>query len=85
VLLRGEGGACCAGRDIQNVTPETDDAEGYLGGLVQPLLKWGDAGFGPAKVLHRAAGYAPEAGRDLHGGQGGRPGRRDAQPGHAGG
>jgi hypothetical protein len=33
------------------VTPETDDAEGYLGGLLQPLLKWGDAGFGPAKGL----------------------------------
>ncbi|MET3707858.1 enoyl-CoA hydratase/carnithine racemase [Arthrobacter sp. UYEF6] len=39
LLLRGEGRAFCAGRDIQNVTPETDDAEAYLGGLVQPLLK----------------------------------------------
>ncbi|MHA7303403.1 enoyl-CoA hydratase/isomerase family protein [Pseudarthrobacter sp. MDT1-22] len=39
LLLRGEGRAFCAGRDIQNVTPETDDAEAYLAGLVQPLLK----------------------------------------------
>ncbi|MET3719855.1 MULTISPECIES: enoyl-CoA hydratase/isomerase family protein [unclassified Arthrobacter] len=39
LLLRGEGRAFCAGRDIQNVTPESDDAEAYLAGLVQPLLK----------------------------------------------
>ncbi|QDG68096.1 enoyl-CoA hydratase/isomerase family protein [Pseudarthrobacter sp. NIBRBAC000502772] len=39
LLLRGEGRAFCAGRDISAVTPETDDAEAYLGGLVQPLLK----------------------------------------------
>ncbi|MBE4717487.1 enoyl-CoA hydratase/isomerase family protein [Pseudarthrobacter sp. AB1] len=39
LLLRGEGRAFCAGRDISNVTPETDDAEAYLGGLVQPLLQ----------------------------------------------
>jgi 2-(1,2-epoxy-1,2-dihydrophenyl)acetyl-CoA isomerase len=39
LLLRGEGRAFCAGRDISGVTPETDDAEAYLGGLVQPLLK----------------------------------------------
>ncbi|QOD03165.1 enoyl-CoA hydratase/isomerase family protein [Pseudarthrobacter sp. BIM B-2242] len=38
LLLRGEGRAFCAGRDIQNVTPESDDAEAYLAGLVQPLL-----------------------------------------------
>jgi 2-(1,2-epoxy-1,2-dihydrophenyl)acetyl-CoA isomerase len=39
LLLRGEGRAFCAGRDIAGVTPESDDAQGYLGGLVQPLLK----------------------------------------------
>lgn len=39
LLLRGEGRAFCAGRDIQNVTPDNDDAEAYLGGLVQPLLQ----------------------------------------------
>jgi 2-(1,2-epoxy-1,2-dihydrophenyl)acetyl-CoA isomerase len=39
LLLRGEGRAFCAGRDIAGVTPESDDAQAYLGGLVQPLLK----------------------------------------------
>lgn len=39
LLLRGEGRAFCAGRDIQNVTPESDDAEAYLAGLVQPVLQ----------------------------------------------
>ena len=39
VLLRGEGRAFCAGRDISNVTPATDDALGYLEGLVSPLLQ----------------------------------------------
>ncbi|WP_461172300.1 enoyl-CoA hydratase/isomerase family protein [Arthrobacter sp. Z1-9] len=39
LLLRGEGRAFCAGRDIQNVTPESDDAAAYLGGLVEPLLR----------------------------------------------
>jgi enoyl-CoA hydratase/carnithine racemase len=39
LLLRGEGRAFCAGRDISGVTPEADDAEAYLGGLVQPLLR----------------------------------------------
>lgn len=39
LLLRGEGRAFCAGRDIAGVSPETDDALGYLGGLVTPLLK----------------------------------------------
>ncbi|QDY90229.1 enoyl-CoA hydratase/isomerase family protein [Arthrobacter sp. UKPF54-2] len=39
LLLRGEGRAFCAGRDIGGVTPENDDAQAYLGGLVQPLLK----------------------------------------------
>ena len=39
LLLRGVGRAFCAGRDIAGVTPETDDVQGYLGGLLQPLLK----------------------------------------------
>ena len=38
VILRGEGRAFCAGRDISNVTPATDDAVAYLAGLVTPLL-----------------------------------------------
>ena len=39
LLLRGEGRAFCAGRDIAGVTPESDDAKAYLNGLVEPLLK----------------------------------------------
>jgi 2-(1,2-epoxy-1,2-dihydrophenyl)acetyl-CoA isomerase len=39
LLLRGTGRAFCAGRDIAGVTPESDDAQAYLGGLVQPLLQ----------------------------------------------
>lgn len=39
LLLRGEGRAFCAGRDIAGVQPDTDDATGYLDGLVTPLLK----------------------------------------------
>jgi enoyl-CoA hydratase/carnithine racemase len=39
LLLRGEGRAFCAGRDISGVDPRTDDVLGYLGGLVTPLLK----------------------------------------------
>lgn len=39
VILRGEGRAFCAGRDISHVDPTTDDAFRYLDGLVTPLLK----------------------------------------------
>ncbi|MBP3042616.1 enoyl-CoA hydratase/isomerase family protein [Arthrobacter jiangjiafuii] len=39
LLLRGEGRAFCAGRDISTVDPANDDAYAYLGGLVTPLLK----------------------------------------------
>ncbi|WP_028279538.1 enoyl-CoA hydratase-related protein [Arthrobacter sp. H5] len=39
LLIRGEGRAFCAGRDISGVVPETDDAVAYLDGLVTPLLK----------------------------------------------
>jgi enoyl-CoA hydratase/carnithine racemase len=34
LLLRGEGRAFCAGRDISGVDPRTDDVLGYLGDLV---------------------------------------------------
>lgn len=39
LLLRGEGRAFCAGRDISRVDPATDDTDGYLSGKVQPLLR----------------------------------------------
>ena len=39
VLLRGEGRAFCAGRDISQVDPATDDATGYLANIVTPLLR----------------------------------------------
>ena len=34
LVLRGEGRAFCAGRDISGVDPATDDARGYLGDVV---------------------------------------------------
>ncbi|GAA1058418.1 enoyl-CoA hydratase [Agromyces luteolus] len=39
LVLRGEGRAFCAGRDIAGVEPRDDDVQGYLGGRVEPLLK----------------------------------------------
>jgi enoyl-CoA hydratase/carnithine racemase len=39
LILRGEGRAFCAGRDIAGVDPATDDVAGFLDGLVTPLLK----------------------------------------------
>jgi 2-(1,2-epoxy-1,2-dihydrophenyl)acetyl-CoA isomerase len=39
LILRGEGRAFCAGRDISGVDPRDDDVIGYLGGLVTPLLQ----------------------------------------------
>ena len=39
LLLRGEGRAFCAGRDISSVDPANDDAYAYLGKLVTPLLQ----------------------------------------------
>ncbi|GHG57167.1 enoyl-CoA hydratase [Sinomonas cellulolyticus] len=39
LLLRGEGRAFCAGRDISGVVPADDDVLGYLGGLVTPLMQ----------------------------------------------
>ena len=39
LVLRGEGKAFCAGRDISQVDPRTDDASGFLRGSLQPLLE----------------------------------------------
>ncbi|MHA7986499.1 enoyl-CoA hydratase/isomerase family protein [Rathayibacter sp. CAU 1779] len=39
LLLHGSGRAFCAGRDISDVDPRSDDVMGYLDGLVTPLLK----------------------------------------------
>ena len=39
LVLRGEGRAFCAGRDISAVDPRDDDVIGYLGVLVTPLLQ----------------------------------------------
>ncbi|SFN68415.1 enoyl-CoA hydratase/isomerase family protein [Mycetocola miduiensis] len=39
LVLRGEGRAFCAGRDISGVDPRTDDVAGFLDGLVTPLLQ----------------------------------------------
>ncbi len=39
LLLRGEGRGFCAGRDISEVVPATDDALGFLQGKVTPLMR----------------------------------------------
>lgn len=39
LLLRGEGRAFCAGRDISGVDPREDDVIGYLEGRIEPLMK----------------------------------------------
>ncbi|WP_394553579.1 enoyl-CoA hydratase/isomerase family protein [Agromyces sp. MMS24-JH15] len=39
LVLRAEGRAFCAGRDISAVDPRDDDVLGYLGGRVTPLLR----------------------------------------------
>ena len=39
LVLRGEGKGFCAGRDISEVVPATDDALGYLQGKVTPLMR----------------------------------------------
>jgi 2-(1,2-epoxy-1,2-dihydrophenyl)acetyl-CoA isomerase len=39
VLLRGEGRAFCAGRDISGVDPRTDEAGAFLTDLVHPVLE----------------------------------------------
>lgn len=54
LVLRGEGRAFCAGRDISAVEPRDDDVLGYLGDLVTPLLER-MAGF-PAPTFAAAHG-----------------------------
>lgn len=54
LLLRGEGRAFCAGRDISGVDPAADDARGYLDDVVTPLLRQ-IAGF-PAPTFAAATG-----------------------------
>ena len=39
LVLRGEGRAFCAGRDISDVDPRDDDVIGFLGGVVTPLMQ----------------------------------------------
>ncbi|GAA1848056.1 enoyl-CoA hydratase/isomerase family protein [Myceligenerans crystallogenes] len=39
LLLRGEGKAFCAGRDISGVDPASDDVLGFLAGRVEPVLR----------------------------------------------
>jgi 2-(1,2-epoxy-1,2-dihydrophenyl)acetyl-CoA isomerase len=39
LVLRGEGRAFCAGRDISRVDPATDDVPRYLDGVLAPLLR----------------------------------------------
>jgi enoyl-CoA hydratase/carnithine racemase len=63
LVLRGEGRAFCAGRDIQGVDPAADDVLGYLGGLVQPLLQRMSA-F-PAPTFAAAQGAALGVGLGL--------------------
>lgn len=38
LILRGEGKAFCAGRDIASVDPATDDVPGFLDGLTSPVM-----------------------------------------------
>lgn len=54
LLLRGEGRAFCAGRDISGVDAATDDALGYLRNRVTPLL-WRMSAF-PAPTFAAAHG-----------------------------
>ncbi len=39
LVLRGEGRAFCAGRDLGSITPGSDDAHGFLAGVLTPLLR----------------------------------------------
>lgn len=63
LVLRGEGRAFCAGRDIAGVDPATDDVIGYLDGLVTPLLRR-IAAF-PAPTFAAAQGAALGVGLGL--------------------
>jgi 2-(1,2-epoxy-1,2-dihydrophenyl)acetyl-CoA isomerase len=55
VILRGEGRAFCAGRDISQVTPATDDALAYLDGVVTPILRRIDAFGAPTFAVATGA------------------------------
>ncbi|WP_040167596.1 enoyl-CoA hydratase/isomerase family protein [Microbacterium gorillae] len=63
LVLRGEGRAFCAGRDIAGVDPATDDVDGYLSGLLTPLLER-MAAF-PAPTFAAAQGAALGVGLGL--------------------
>lgn len=53
LLLRGEGRAFCAGRDIAGVDPETDDVPGYLGAV--------------ERLMRRIAGFPAPTSAAVHG------------------
>lgn len=53
LLLRGEGRAFCAGRDVSNVDPATDDARGYLDALTSLLHRLAEF---PAPTFAAATG-----------------------------
>ena len=55
VILRGEGRAFCAGRDISHVDPATDDATAYLSDVVTPLLRQIDAFPAPTFAIATGA------------------------------
>lgn len=55
VILRGEGRAFCAGRDISQVDPATDDATAYLADVVTPLLRRIDDFPGPTFAIATGA------------------------------
>ncbi|WP_285115906.1 enoyl-CoA hydratase-related protein [Leifsonia sp. fls2-241-R2A-40a] len=63
LVLRGEGRAFCAGRDIAGVDPATDDVSGYLDGLVTPLL--GRIAAFPAPTFAAAQGASLGVGLGL--------------------
>ncbi|MCQ9165080.1 MULTISPECIES: enoyl-CoA hydratase/isomerase family protein [unclassified Arthrobacter] len=54
LVLRGEGRAFCAGRDIAGVDGATDDVSGYLDGLLVPLMQ--KMGAFPAPTFAAAQG-----------------------------
>ncbi|HEY4224807.1 MAG TPA: enoyl-CoA hydratase-related protein [Pseudolysinimonas sp.] len=55
VILRGEGRAFCAGRDISHVDPASDDATAYLADVVTPVLRRIDAFPAPTFAIATGA------------------------------
>ncbi|MBN9192673.1 enoyl-CoA hydratase/isomerase family protein [Microbacterium sp.] len=55
LVLRGEGRAFCAGRDISTVDPVTDDVPHYLGDVLTPLLRRMSAFPAPTFAAARGA------------------------------